>query len=173
MHLVDCSLERHADAILDLLNDAILNSTALYEYSPRPPDSMHAWFDSRARGDFPVIGLEDANGRLSGFASYGSFRAYPAFKYSVEHSVYVHPDFRGQGVGRSLLQALIKRARQQDRHVLVGAIDADNSASITLHERLGFSYAGTIREAGFKFGRWLDLAFYQLRLDTPAAPQDG
>lgn len=70
------------------------------------------------------------------------------------------------------LQAL-KRAQQQNRHGLAGAIDADNSASITLHEHLGFSYAGTIREAGFKFGRWLDLAFYQLRLDTPADPQDG
>lgn len=173
MHLVDCNPARHADAILGLLNDAILNSTALYEYDPRPPESMRAWFETRQHGRFPVIGLEDDAGRLAGFASYGSFRAYPAFKYAVEHSVYVHPDFRGQGVGGVLLQALIERARQQDRHLLVGAIDAGNAASIALHERLGFSHAGTIREAGFKFGRWLDLAFYQLRLDTPAEPRDG
>lgn len=173
MHLVDCSPDRHAGAILALLNDAILNSTALYEYTPRAPDSMTAWFETKRLGGFPVIGLEHGDGRLAGFASYGSFRSYPAFKYSVEHSVYVDAGCRGKGVGRALLRALIERAREQERHLLVGAIDAGNRASIALHEGLGFCHAGTIREAGFKFGRWLDLAFYQLRLDTPAEPRDG
>lgn len=172
MQLVDCSPERHAGAILDLLNDAILHSTALYEYTPRPPQSMDAWFAGKRQGGFPVIGLEH-EGRLAGFASYGSFRAYPAFKYSVEHSVYVHADYRGRGVGRTLLQALIERARQHQRHLLVGAIDAGNAASIALHTGLGFVHAGTLPQAGFKFGRWLDLAFYQLTLDTPEAPADG
>ncbi|MCK9259332.1 MAG: N-acetyltransferase family protein [Azoarcus sp.] len=173
MQLVDCSPERHAGAILDLLNDAIMHSTALYEYSPRPPQSMDAWFAGKREGGFPVIGLEDDDGRLAGFASYGSFRAYPAFKYSVEHSVYVHADHRGRGVGRTLLQALIERARQHQRHLLVGAIDAGNAASIALHASLGFVHAGTLPQAGYKFGRWLDLAFYQLTLDTPTAPVDG
>lgn len=173
MQLVDCSPERHAPAILDLLNDAILYSTALYEYTPRQPQTMDSWFETKRKGHFPVIGLEDDNGRLLGFASYGSFRAYPAFKYSVEHSVYVRADARGQGVGRSLLQALIERARQQQRHLLVGAIDAGNSESIALHTGLGFVHAGTLPQAGFKFGRWLDLSFYHLILDTPDEPADG
>jgi phosphinothricin acetyltransferase len=173
MILLDCSFERHAGAILDIFNDAILTSTALYDYKPRTAESMQAWFDVKRKGDFPVIGFEDEDGQLMGFASYGTFRAYPAFKYSVEHSVYVDKRYRGRGLGIGLLRALIERAREQDYHMLVGAIDSTNRASCALHEKLGFTHAGTIRQAGFKFGRWLDLVFYQLLLDTPAHPADG
>jgi phosphinothricin acetyltransferase len=91
----------------------------------------------------------------------------------VEHSVYVHKDHRGKGVGRALLGHLIEHARSQQYHVLIGGIDVANAASIALHRTLGFTHAGTIRQAGFKFGRWLDLDFYQLVLDTPAHPEDG
>src|SRR3546814_2498645 len=97
-----------------------------------------------------------------GFASYGTFRAYPANKYTVEHSVYIDARFRGRGLGEALMSVVIERARQRQIHVLVGGIDAANAASIHMHEKLGFVHAGTIRQAGFKFGRWLDLAFYQL-----------
>ncbi|MEI8044903.1 MAG: N-acetyltransferase family protein, partial [Verrucomicrobiota bacterium] len=107
------------------------------------------------------------------FASYGSFRAWPAYKYSVEHSIYVDARFRRRGVGRRLLEALIAAAREQDYHALIGAIDAENQASLALHERLGFTHCGTIRQVGFKFGRWLDLSFYQLILATPLQPLDG
>lgn len=173
MTFVDCTLEAHGAAILDILNDAILTSTALYDYRPRPAESMTAWFaGKRARG-FPVIGAVDEQGRLLGFASYGTFRERPAYKYSVEHSVYVHRDARGRGVGRALMTRLIAAAREQGYHLLIGGIDASNEASIALHRQLGFEHAGTIRQAGFKFGRWLDLAFYQLTLDTPAHPVDG
>lgn len=170
---VDCSHDRHAGAILAIFNDAILTSTALYDYQPRTEVSMRAWFDAKAKGDFPVVGFENEAGELMGFASYGTFRAYPAFKYSVEHSVYVDQRFRGRGLGIALLRLLIERAREQDYHVLVGAIDSTNAASCALHEKLGFTRAGTIRQAGFKFGNWLDLVFYQLMLDTPAQPVDG
>lgn len=172
MHIVDCSQARHAVAILDIFNDAIANSTALYEYRPRPPESMVGWFATKQAGGFPVVGVEDADGILMGFASYGIFRAWPAFKYSVEHSIYVHHHHRGKGIGRLLLQALIATAQARGVHVLVGGIDASNQSSIALHEKFGFTHAGTVREAGFKFGRWLDLAFYQRILPTPADPQD-
>jgi phosphinothricin acetyltransferase len=171
--LVDCTFEAHAEAILDILNDAIVHSTALYDYVPRPPASMVGWFDTRRERGHPVIGAVGPDGVLAGFASYGPFRAWPAYKYSVEHSVYVHREHRGRGIGRALLQRLVERAREQRLHVLVGGIDVANAASIALHESLGFTHAGTIRQAGFKFGRWLDLAFYQLLLDTPARPVDG
>ncbi|MBO9354521.1 GNAT family N-acetyltransferase [Bordetella petrii] len=170
--LVDCTPARHAETILAIFNDAILHSTALYEYQPRTAASMQAWFQAKQAGGFPVVGLENGAGELMGFASYGTFRAYPANKYTVEHSVYIDGRWRGHGLGEALMRVIIERARQRQMHVLVGGIDAANAASIRLHEKLGFTHAGTIRQAGFKFGRWLDLAFYQLTLDTPAAPTE-
>lgn len=173
MKPIDCTEARHATAILDILNEAIVNSTAVYDYAPRPAASMAAWFAAKRAGAFPVLGVEADDGRLLGFATYGTFRGWAAYKYSVEHSVYVHAAHRGQGLGERLLAALIERARAQQLHVLVGGLDADNAASIALHRKLGFTHAGTIAQAGYKFGRWLDLAFYQLTLATPAAPVDG
>jgi phosphinothricin acetyltransferase len=173
MNFVACTYDRHAGQILDIFNDAIANSTALYDYQPRTLESMIAWFRVKEANRFPVVGLEADDGQLLGFASYGSFRAWPAYKYTVEHAVYVHWDHRGKGIGLALMRRLIAEARAQDYHVLVGGIDAANAASIALHGKLGFTHAGTIRQAGFKFGRWLDLAFYQLILETPARPVDG
>jgi L-amino acid N-acyltransferase len=173
MRIVPCEHKRHADAVLAIFNDAIVNSTALYDYKPRTKEMMAAWFDAKSKGNFPVIGIENDSGELMGFASYGTFRAFPAYKYTVEHSVYVDARFRGQGIGKRLLQEIITLAQQQEYHVLVGAIDAANAVSICLHASLGFMHCGTIRQAGFKFGRWLDLAFYQMILKTPAQPRDG
>ena len=173
MQFVSCTHERHARETLDILNEAIVNSTALYDYRPRPPESMAAWFRAKDAGHYPVIGATSGDGRLMGFATYGVFRAWPAYKYSVEHSVYIHKDHRGKGIGGALMRQLIDAARKQQYHVVIGGIDLANRGSIAFHERLGFTHAGTIRQAGFKFGRWLDLAFYQLILDTPDAPADG
>lgn len=173
MRLVRCTLAEHGGGILRILNDAIVSSTALYDYVPRPPESMTAWFDEKRAGDFPVWGAVTDDGQLLGFASYGVFRVRPAYKYTVEHSVYVDGAARGQGVGKALMRRLIESAVEQDKHVLVGGIDAENLASVKFHESLGFEPSGIIKQAGFKFGRWLDLAFYQLVLPTPRAPQDG
>jgi L-amino acid N-acyltransferase len=171
--IVHCTFEHHADAILDIFNEAIVNSTALYDYKPRTSQSMVGWFDAKRAGGFPVIGIEDSDGTLQAFGSYGTFRAWPAYKYTVEHSVYVHKDHRGRGLGRVVMQELIAAARQNGLHAMMGGIDATNTGSIMLHERLGFKHVGTLPQVGFKFGRWLDLAFYQLLLDTPAHPIDG
>lgn len=169
---VDCSFERHAAPILSILNEAIVNSTALYDYKPRSPESMAAWFNSKANGGFPVIGIEDGAGTLLAMGSYGAFRAFPAYKYTVEHSVYVHKDHRGQGLGRIIMEQLITTARKNNLHAMIGGIDAANAGSIALHERLGFKRVGTLPQVGFKFGGWLDLAFYQLLLETPLYPAD-
>ena len=133
---------------------------------------MREWFADKSAAAHPVIGIEE-KGNLLGFATYGVFRARPAYKYSIEHSLYVHKDHRGKGLGRALLEGIIAAATAQNYHVMVGGIDADNQASIVLHQRFGFTHAGTIHQAGYKFGRWLDLAFYQLILSTPTHPVDG
>lgn len=173
MRLVSCTEERHAQAILAIFNEAILNSTALYDYEPRDLEFMAGWFAAKRRDGFPVIGCEGGDGRLLGFATYGTFRAWPAYKYSVEHSIYIEREHRGQGLGGQLLGALIEAAGRQGKHTLIAGIDLENAGSIALHERFGFERAGVIRQAGFKFGRWLDLVFYQLLLNGPSNPQDG
>ena len=173
MRIIDCQFAHHGEAILAIFNDAIANTTALYEYAPRDLGRIEQWFAAKQAGNFPVIGAVNQQGELLGFTSYGPFRGYPANKYSVEHSVYVASEFRGQGVAKFLMQALIKQAIAQQLHVMVGAIDAANEASIALHSKLGFSHSGTLPQVAFKFGRWLDLAFYQKLLPTPATPTDG
>ncbi len=173
MHFISCAYEQHAAAILEILNDAILNSTALYDYQPRSLSTMADWFELKAANHFPVIGITDDEGVLLGFASYGSFRTLPGYKYTVEHSVYVHREHRGSGIGKLLMEHLISAAREQQCHVMIGVIDAANQSSIRFHEKQGFSYSGTLKEVGFKFGKWLDIAFYQLVLETPADPVEG
>jgi phosphinothricin acetyltransferase len=171
--LVTCTRERHSAAILAIFNEAIANSTAIYEYELLKPDYMEKWFDAKAKGNYPVIGFETDAGELAGFASYGKFRDRPAYKYTIEHSVYVETRFRAQGLGRKLLELVTDAALKQNYHVMMGGIDASNAVSIKLHESLGFTHCGTVAQAGFKFGRWLDLALYQRILATPAAPVDG
>jgi phosphinothricin acetyltransferase len=173
MQIVACTYESHANAILAILNEVIATSTALFDYRARSPESMIEWFRAKRTHAYPVIGAVAADGALHGFATYGPFRAWPAYKYSIEHSVYVHEQHRGEGVGRALVERLIQLAEEQQYHAMIAGIDAANAASIALHEKLGFVHAGTIKEAGFKFGRWLDLIFYQRLLRTPHTPVDG
>ena len=172
MNFLDCTEPAHAPAILDILNHAIVHTTALYDYQPRTLDNMRAWFEAKRKGGFPVIGAIADDGLLLGFASYGAFRAWPAYKYTVEHSVYVHHAHRGRNIGQQLMHRLIARATEQNYHTLIGVIDAENHGSIRFHQKLGFTHAGAIKQAGFKFNRWLDVAFYQLILPTPQHPKD-
>jgi L-amino acid N-acyltransferase len=165
--------EQQLNEILEIYNDAILNSTALYDYKTRTMDMMHVWYADKLKGNYPVIGAFDEKNILLGFSTYGKFRVQPAYKYTVEHSVYVRPDRRGQGIGKILLQEIIKKAGEQDFHVMMGVIDASNSVSMKLHVKEGFVLAGILKEVGYKFGKWLDAAFYQLTLKTPDDPVEG
>ena len=170
MKIVNCQYDYHGKAILNILNEAIANSTALYDYEPRTLTAIQKWFKHKQKHKYPIIGIENNNNALMGFATYGAFRSWAAYKYSVEHSVYVDLPFRGKGIGKRLLTELIQLAKQQNYHTLIGGIDAENKISIRLHQSLGFNYCGTIKQAGFKFDRWLDLEFYQLILLTPDNP---
>lgn len=162
--------EKQLPEILDIFNDAILNSTALYDYKIRTMEMMNAWYADKQKRNYPIVGAFDENDNLLGFSTYGQFRIQPAYKYTLEHSVYVHPDMRGLGLGKILLREIIKKAEEQDYHVIVGAIDASNVVSIQLHEKEGFEFCGFIKQSGYKFGKWLDLALYQLTLKTPENP---
>jgi len=170
---VDCTLEKHGAEVLAILNEIIQNSTAVYDYAPRPASSMVPWFQTKVTFNFPVVGAEGDDGSLLGYATYGAFRAWPAYKYTVELSLHIRTDMRGKGLGPTLLGKLIDVAKERDVHVMMAGIDATNATSIAVHEKRGFRHSGTIRECGFKFGRWLDLAFYQLVLPTPSRPVDG
>jgi len=163
MKIAECS-DTYKSSILDILNEVIIHSTALYDYKPRTLEMMDSWFEAKRKGNYPVIGAFDDNGRLLGFGSYGAFRNFPAYKYTVEHSIYVDSKTRGQQIGKKLLGEVIRLVENQGYHVLVGGIDAANSVSIRMHEKAGFKRCGRIEQAGFKFGKWLDLCFYQLIL---------
>ena len=172
MNWILCGRE-HLEEIRAIFNEAIVNSTALYDYEPRSVEVMEAWFAAKEKNGLPVIGVTNGAGALMGFATYGPFRAFPAYKYTVEHSVYVDQRHRGHGLGRLLLEKIIEAAEMGGYRTMIGVIDAQNAASIALHERLGFNRCGEIRQAGFKFGRWLDLVFYQKLLSGPEHPVDG
>ena len=167
MRLVECVFEQHADAMLDIVNDAIVNTTWVYDYTPRTRADIRAYIDERRAEAYPVVAAIDDDDRLVGFGSFGRFRHLAAYHYTVEHSVFVASAARRRGVGRQLLLRLIELARAGDFHVMIGAIDSSNVPSIRMHEALGFDLCGTMREVGWKHGRWLDVLFYQRMLDTP------
>lgn len=158
--------------ILEIYNDAIIHTTAVYAYEPQSLENRLDWFRDKQEHGYPILVVEDG-GHVRGFATYGPFRTWPAYQYSIEHSVYVHKDYRGKGAGKLLLREIINLAETNGYATLIAGIDAANDASIGLHRSLGFTYSGTIRRAGYKFGKWLDLTFYQLDLSGPSEPAEG
>jgi len=149
--------------ILAIVNHSILHSTANYNYEIQTLDIQKRWFEDKKSKKMPVI-VADFKGKAIGFGTYGSFREKIGYQFTVEHSVYVTEEFIGKGIGRILLTALIKLAKEQGFHNMIGAIDAENKGSIAFHEKFGFKVTGTIREVGYKFNHWLDLVFMQLIL---------
>jgi phosphinothricin acetyltransferase len=150
--------------ILAIYNDVIATSTAVYRDDPATRDDRQQWFEARLAQGYPVLVAADDSG-IAGFASYGDFRTWPGYRFSVEHTVHIRADRRGHGVGTALMQALIRRAVEQGKHVMIGGVDGDNESSLRFHERLGFMRVAHLRQVGFKFGRWLDLVFVQRILD--------
>jgi L-amino acid N-acyltransferase len=158
--------------ILDIYNHVIQNTTAVYTYEPHTLGMRKAWYDDKVRDGYPVFVAEEA-GRVVGLSTYGPFRAWPAYKYTVENSVYVAADQRGRGIARLLMTPLIDAARAHDYHAIIASVDAANEASLRLHRSFGFKEVAHFREVGYKFGRWLDLKFLELVLETPADPVEG
>lgn len=155
--------------ILEIYNDAIVHTTAVYSYEPQTIENRKAWYEQKMNDGFPILVFELDN-KVAGFATFGPFRPWPAYKYSIEHSIYVNKEYRKKGIGSSLLKEIISLAKEREYKTLIAGIDATNEKSIALHKNLGFVHSGTIEKAGFKFDRWLDLAFFQLELNGPENP---
>ena len=154
------AIENDFGAITAVYNDVLLTSTAIYTDQPATVADRLAWWRSRSAQNYPtLVACEGA--AVIGFSSFGDFRSWPGYRFTVEHSVHVHASWRGRGAGSELLKALIPRAAALGKHVMVGGIDAENVASLRFHERLGFERVADFKEVGFKFGRFLDLVFVQ------------
>lgn len=156
---------RDVPGITLIYNDAVEHTTAIWNEELVDDANRSAWLADRLGAGFPVLVAADSDGAVLGYATYGPWRPHDGFRHTVEHSVYVRAGQRGRGTGQSLMRALIDRARTDGVHVMVAAIDASNSGSIRIHERLGFTRVGLLPQVGTKFGSWLDLAFLQLILD--------
>lgn len=159
-------------AISAIFNEALRNTTSVYAYVEETLKERQQWFLEKQNAHWPVL-VEEREGTVVGFATYGSFRSRPAYHYTVEHSVYVAGPWRRKGIGETLLMAIIEEARLHDIKTLVGGIDSANTESIALHLKHGFVFCGTIPQAGYKFGRWLDMSFYTLTLPGPNHPQES
>ncbi|MGO8972851.1 MAG: N-acetyltransferase family protein [Steroidobacteraceae bacterium] len=151
-------------AIVAIYNEVIANTTAVYSETPETLDARQAWWRHRQSQSYPVL-VAEHEGAVAGFASFGDFRAWPCYRYTVEHSVHVRADRRGRGIGSALVSALLPRAATLGKHVMIAGVDAANTASIQMHEKLGFRRVAQFSEVGRKFDRWLDLVFLQRFLD--------
>jgi phosphinothricin acetyltransferase len=155
--------ENDLPAMLEIYNDLIATTTSIYRDEPATLEERRAFFRTRTDAGYPVIVAEDETG-VVGYATFGDFRSWPGYRFTVEHSVYARQDRRGAGVGGALMAELIARAKAMGKHVMIGGVDAANEASLRFHERLGFERVAHFRQVGFKFGRWLDLMFLQRML---------
>ena len=149
--------------LVAIYNDVIATSTATFTTTAVTLAERRDWWRARIAQGYPVLIVRDAHG-VAGFGTFGEFRAWPGYRHTVEHTLHVRADARGRGIGSQLLLALMERARSAGKHVMIAGIDGDNTGSIRLHERLGFTQAGRLREVGYKFDRWLDLVFLQRAL---------
>ena len=148
-----------AEAILEIYNEAVLRTTATFDLVPRTEAEQAEWM-AEHRGPHPAV-VATADGVVVGFGSLSPYRDKHAYATTVENSVYVHSEHRREGVGRALLDELIRLAGRHGFHAIIARIGERNSASIGLHEACGFELVGVEREVGRKFNRWLDVSVLQ------------
>ena len=154
-------------AILAIYNDAVLNTTASYDYEPRTLRHRQSWFDDHQRNGYPVFVVLNDSGTIVGWGALSRYHDRKGFRFTTENSIYVAADHRGRGIGKMLLEALIESGRERGFHAIIAAIDASNEASILLHRRVGFETVGHFKRVGYKFNRWLDVVYMELLLPEP------
>jgi L-amino acid N-acyltransferase YncA len=163
MIIIRTATENDIQPMLEIYNEIIKNTTAVFQYDPHTLDMRKEWFAKKREDNHPVF-IAEENNMVVGFSTFGQFRNWQAYKYSVENSVYVKADCRGKGIGKLLLQPLIDAAKGMQLHTIIAGIVADNEASIALHKQFGFVEVAHFKEVGYKFNKWLDLKFLQLMI---------
>jgi L-amino acid N-acyltransferase YncA len=159
MQIRDALLQDQA-GILEIYNDAVVNTTSVWNETPRSFAEQVQWFEAKKASGFPVLVAVEGD-EVAGFCSYGPFRPWYGYRFTVEGSIYVASHHRRKGIARQSLATLLTRAQAQGLHAIVAGIEAENLASIRLHEEAGYQIAGRLPQVGMKFGRWLDLIFMQ------------
>ena len=156
--------EADVPTITEIYNDVIATSTAIYRDDTVDVAERMAWFRTRVGDGFPVI-VAELDGKVIGYTGYGSFRFGEGYKRTVEHTIHIHSAHRRKGLGRILLTEIMRVAKEDGRHVLVGGIDSENVGSIALHEKFGFEVTARMPEVAFKGGKLLTLVLMQKILD--------
>jgi phosphinothricin acetyltransferase len=150
--------------ILDIYNEAVLNTTASYDYEPSTLESRLEWFDLHHAHSYPIYVAIDEQDSLVGWSSLSEFRTRVGYRFTAENSIYVSAGRRGQGIGKLLMQPLIDAARLLKLRAVIAVIDADNAVSLHLHEAFGFERVAVLKQVGYKFDRWLDVVYLELLL---------
>lgn len=158
--------------ITAIYNEVLTTSTAIYNDRPATVEERISWWRSRLAQGYPVLVAAEGE-RVDGFGSFGDFRAWPGYRFTVEGTVHIRAGARGQGIGTELLKAILARARSLGKHIMIAGVDSENSASLRFLERFGFEPAGRLREVGYKFDRFLDLVFLQYWITAPTRPSTG
>lgn len=155
------------EQILNIYNHEILTGTANWNDQAVTLAQYQQRFQDIQQQQFPMIVVEDQQlKKIAGYAYYSAFRSITGYRQSIEHSVFVDPSYARQGLGKALMQQLIHLAKQQRMHIMVAAIDSENTGSILLHQQLGFIQTGYMPQIGQKFGQWRDLVLMQLQLSV-------
>lgn len=157
------------DAINAIYNEQIAGGVATWDTEPWSTARRRDWWEGHNGADQPILVAEDA-GTIAGFAYLTYMSQKPGWRFTREATVYLGPGYRGRGHGRLLLAALLDEGRRAGVRLVVASIESENAASLALCRSLGFTEVGTLRNAGYKFGRWLSTTYMQKDLGPPAAP---
>jgi phosphinothricin acetyltransferase len=162
------AIEADLDQITAIYNEVLTHSTAIYNDRPATSEERIAWWKGRLAQGYPVLVAAD-DGAIAGFASFGDFRSWPGYRFTVEGTVHIHSGARGQGIGTLLLKSLVQRAEALGKHTMIAGVDSENVASLRFLDRFGFQRLGCLREVGYKFDRYLSLIFLQYWITPPAS----
>ncbi len=167
--LIRDAVEADFAAITAIYNEVLTHSTAIYNDRPASVEERISWWRGRVAQGYPVL-VAAEGAQIDGFATFGDFRAWPGYRFTVEGTVHISSGSRGRGVGTELLKAILARAKTLGKHVMIAGVDSENAASLRFLERFGFERAGHLREVGYKFDRFLDLVFLQHWISPPTRP---